>query len=289
MLRLNKTFYKVPRNRNRRQTFQRFEVGEQVMSRFQPSGKKWYHGIVATVHTIEGLYDIQYSDGDFEAGVGPDRLQKIVEQSEDDSEEEEEDTVVESGDLYDTDNKKRCNEAIVRACQKYLSDYSIQALIIDAGRLNTTTCLVNSNIIRRHDRVEIINRDKKEFHNMVENMHELQKKCSGLLSLSAIDSNEFLSRAWVKNLMFLDYTQTLETIKRTGELEKVFKTGWLLGRGVFGITFSLRGSETRATQESKIREYLQSVVVGRKYALNEDFVHKYGQMIFLLFSVSRKL
>jgi hypothetical protein len=289
MLRLNKTFYKVPRNRNRRQTFQFYQVGEQVMSRFLPSGKKWYHGIVATVRTIEGLYDIQYNDGDFELGVGPDRLRKIIEECDDEEEIEEEEEEVASRDIYCTDNKKRCNDAIVEACQKNLGESSIQALVIDAGMLNTTTCLIDAGISVRQ--VDIINRDKKELPAMVENLHSLQKRCTGLLSLLPIESSEYLRRRTQKlNVVFLDYTQTLETIQQWCDVENLFQdTVWMEGTGVFGITFSLRGSETRAIQEGKIKAYLESVVVGR-YTLKEEFVKIYGtakQMLFLLFSVEK--
>lgn len=258
------------------------------MSRFLPSGKKWYYGIVANVRTIEGLYDIQYNDGDFESGVSPDRLQKITEECEEE-EEEEEDIEVKTRDIYCTDNKKRCNDAIVESCQKNLGESSIHALVIDAGMLNTTTCLIDAGIVVRQ--VDIINRDKKELPAMVENLHALQKRCTGLLSLLPMESSEYFTRRTQKlNVVFLDYTQTLKTIQQWYDIENLFQdTVWMEGTGVFGITFSLRGCETRAIQKNKIKAYLESVVLGR-YTLKEEFVKIYGtakQMLFLLFSVEK--
>ena len=291
MLRNNKTFYKVPKIRHRRQTLQRYEVGEQVMGRFK-WGKKWYHGRVATVHYTQGLYDIQYNDGDFESNVDPDRLRKIVDEEEEEEVEEEE-IDIEIPDIYATDDKKDCNEAIVQACRKYLTWSYIQALVIDAGMLNTTTCLVDGNIISHPcDKVDIVNRDKKELPTMVENMYDLQKKCAGLLSLHTIDSSDYLTRFSDRlNLVFLDYTQTLGTIRQSGDIEKLFGGDdfWMEGTGVFAVTFCLRGNKTRDEEAEEIKTYLDTVVLG-KYALKEECIKRYGSsrhMIFLLFSVEK--
>ena len=290
MLRNNKTFYNVPELRHRRQTREHYEVGEQVMGRFKVWGKKWYHGRVATVHYTQGLYDIQYNDGDFESNVGPDRLRKIIDEEEEEEVEEEE---IKIPDTYATENKKDCNEAIVQACRKYLTGSYIQALVIDAGMLNTTTRLVESNIIsHRFDKVDIVNRDKKELPTIVENMHDLQKKCAGLLSLHSIDSKDYLTRLSDRlNLVFLDYTQTLGTIQKFGDIEKLFGGDdfWMEGTGVFAVTFCLRGKVTRDEEAEKIRTYLDAVVFG-KYTLREECVKRYGKfdhMIFLLFSVEK--
>jgi hypothetical protein len=133
---------------------------------------------------------------------------------------------------------------------------------------------------------------EKELPTMVENMHDLQKKCTGLLSLHSIDSSDYLTRLSDRlNLVFLDYTQTLGTIQKVGDIKKLFGRDdfWMEGTGVFAVTFCLRGNVTHVEEEHKIKTYLDAVVVGR-YTLKEECVKIYGksnQMLFLLFSVEK--
>lgn len=281
----------IPRQRRLRDTLGRYEVGDAIMAYFTPArlGNRLYPGRISSVDSIKGLYDVQYDDGDFERNVTPDRLRKRYDDFDDytDDDDEEEKEVV----LYATKNKQICNGAIVTACQKYLLGKTFQGLVIDARMLNTSNCLVGGNFLQNQaDVLTIINKGKDELIHMAGSQHELQKKCQGTLLLSSFESGDFLTRFGHRgeklNMIFLDYTQTLETIK--GDLEKLFREGniWDDDVGVFGITLSRRGPETWFDQAGIIESYLKSVTEG-KYVLTEEFRHTYGQMIFLCFKVNK--
>lgn len=278
-----------------RDTLVRYEVGEAVMAYYTPArlGNRLYPGRISAVDSIKGLYDVQYDDGDFDRHVTPDRLRKrfddVDDDDTDDGDEEEEKKVVD--ELYATKNKQICNGAIVTACQKYLSGKTFKGLVIDACMLNTSNCLVGGNFLQNQaDVLTIINKGKDELMHMAGSQHELQKKCQGTLLLSSFESGDFLTRLGHRgeklNMIFLDYTQTLETIK--GDLEKLFREGniWEDDVGVFAITLSRRGHEKWIIQEDVILSYLDNVIKG-KYVLKPKFRHTYGQMIFFCFKVNK--
>jgi hypothetical protein len=289
-LRLTMKLLNLPKHRRSRQMLERYDIGERVMSNYTAARLGWYSGKVIAVDAIKGVYDIRYDDGDFESHVGTDRLRKIV--HEDYEDDDDETTDHDEEDPYDNDNKKVCNDSIVAACQKYLLGKTLQGVVIDACMLNTTSSLVRSNLVQNDsDVVTIINREREELGKMSGTMHDLQQKCRGTLLLSSLESGDFLCRFRNRgerlNMIFLDYTQTLETIKSSGDLEILFGGGGLWKEkegGVFGITLSLRGEAKWLDQEVKILSYLESVIAG-KYVLTVEFRKRYGQMVFYAFGV----
>ena len=217
-------------------------------------------------------------------------MRKRFDDVDDDTDDDEEEKEV-VDELYATKNKQICNGAIVEVCQKYLSGKTFKGLVIDACMLNTSNCLVGGNFLQNQaDVLTIINKGKDELMHMAGSKHELQKKCQGTLLLSSFESGDFLTRFGHRgeklNMIFLDYTQTLETIK--GDLETLFKEGniWDDDVGVFGITLSRRGPEKWIIQEDVILSYLDNVIKG-KYVLKPKFRHTYGQMIFFCFKVNK--
>ena len=294
----------LPRHRRSRDTLVRYEVGEAVMAYYTPArlGNRLYPGRISAVDSIKGLYDVQYDDGDFDRHVTPDRLRKRFDDADDDDDTDDDtydDEEEKEAKRYATENKQICNGAIVAACQKYLSGKTFKGLVIDARMLNTSNCLVGGNFLQNQaDVLTIINKGKDELMHMAGSKHELQKKCQGTLLLSSFESGDFLTRLGHRgeklNMIFLDYTQTLETIK--GDLEKLFREGniWEDDVGVFGITLSKRGHEKWDVQAGIIESYLKSVTEG-KYVLTEEFRHPpkeeenhiYGQMIFFCFKVNK--
>ena len=293
-LRLTKKLLNLPKHRRSRQTLERYEVGERVMSNYTASRLGWYPGKVISVDVIRSVYEIRYDDGDFDSNVGTDRLRKMVHEEEEEEEGDDDADVVVVEDPYDNDNKKMCNDAIVAACQKYLSGETLQGVVIDACMLNTTSSLVGGDLLQNDsDVVTIINRERDELVKMSGNMHDLQQKCRGTLLLSSLESGDFLRRLAKNrgerlNMIFLDYTQTLETVRHSSDLEVLFGGGglWKEKGGVFGITLSLRGEEKWVDQEVKILSYLDSVVEG-KYVLRREFRKQYGQMVFYTFRVEK--
>ena len=268
-----------------------YEIGERVMSNYTAARLGWYSGKVVSIDAIKGVYDIRYDDGDFDSHVGTDRLRKIVHEDDEDYDETHNEGDDDDEDPYDNDNKKLCNDSIVAACQKYLSGKTLQGVVIDACMLNTTSSLVRNNLVQNDsDVVTIINRERKELGKMSGAMYDLQQKSRGTLLMSSLESGDFLrslrNREERLNMIFLDYTQTLETIKTSGDLEILFGGGlWKKKEGcVFGITLSLRGEAKWVDQEVKILSYLESVVAG-KYVLTCEFRKQYGQMVFYTFGV----
>jgi hypothetical protein len=298
---ITKNWLNIPSKRVVRPRFQRYKVGDTVMSRWTLSQRKWYPGVVVAVDLIKDVYQIKYDDGDMQTNVGRERLRKKTDEDEFGDVSRKDDDYLESlkfvdtVDKYDNDNKRKCNGWMVKASQQVLGGTDVRGLVIDACKLNTTRSLLEGGVLKsERDVVHVINFGVKEMEKMVVNFSDIQQKSPGHISLSSCLSTDFLRRCKSRderlNFVFLDYCCTFKTMKRWGDLELLFKNGglWQQSGGVFGMTLSLRGPDWE-DQKEKIKKYVEDVVNEGGVMDCQSFSEEsYGQMFFCSFLVTPK-